>query len=915
MRARGTSLASVIVRVDDLIHRNVAGTTMHTPALSDRRGATPFRYYAWPGDEVLTALQTTRSGLTESEAIRRLDQYGLNRLDPAPPVSALRILRDQLSGIVVLLLIAAGVVSLLLGDRIEAAAIAAVLVINTLIGFSTELRARRAMEALLQLDSSHASVIRDGQLRTVPADTIVPGDIVRLDAGERVPADARLLEATEFQTDEAALTGESLPVSKRSDERLQDDTPLAERRTMVYKSTMVPSGTALAVVTETGAATEIGRVGTLVAGVEERRTPLEVRLDALGRRLAWIAIGVAGLIAILAGIQGAPLWLVLEMGIALAVAAVPEALPAVATIALAVGVHRMARRNALVRRLPAVEALGSTTVICTDKTRTLTTGLMTAVRLWTPDLDVSLDESEASGHEGVRRVLEAAALASRPQPVVADGERRGDPVDRAILSAAHRAGIDRTALVRQWPQVGLVPFASDRKLMASFHQVNSAPVIYAKGAPRQILDLCESLSIAGHLLPLEADRRQKLRALNETLARSGLRVLAVAKGESGEPSLAGVRALTFLGFIGLADPPAPGVKDAIARLRRAGLRTLMLTGDQRATASAVGRELNLVDDDHGIVDARELDRLSEAQLAARLEDVSGFSRITPEHKLMLVRALQARGDIVAMLGDGVNDAPALRQADVGVAMGVRGTDVAKEAAAIVLQDDRFATVVAAVEEGRVIFDNIRKFVFYLFSCNLAEILVLFVAAVSGLPVPLLPLQILWLNMVTDTFPALALALEPGDDQVMNRPPRDPQEALLSRRFLLRVAFYGLLITAATVAAYALSLGDGEDKARTIAFMTLAFAQILHLGNARSDDAVLQPVRVVANPFALAAVAVSVMLQFVAVGYAPLANVLRVSSLDLGDWALVLAIAAIPAVAGQAIKIVTAKRRSITTQAR
>ena len=449
--------------------------------------------------------------------------------------------------------------------------------------------------------------------------------------------------------------------------------------------------------------------------------------------------------------------------------------------------------------------------------------------------------------------------------------------------------------------------------MASFHELNGGVVAYVKGAPRTILDLSESVAVAKEVRPIDADRRRQLEALNEALARRGLRVLAVATGRVAEPSFSGIRGLTFLGFIGLADPPAPGVKDTIARLRRAGLRTLMLTGDQRFTAEAVGRELNLVDDDHDILEARELDRLSETELADRLTHVSGFSRITPEHKLKMVSALQGRGEIVAMLGDGVNDAPALRQADVGVAMGVRGTDVAKEAAAIVLRDDRFETVAAAVEEGRVIFDNIRKFVFYLFSCNLAEILVLLVAALFGWPVPLLPLQILWLNIVTDTFPALALALEPGDADVMNRPPRDPQQAILSRRFLLRVAFYGLLITTSTVTAYGLTLDGAEEKARTVAFMTLALAQIFHLGNARSDAAVLQPARAVANVFALAAVGASVVLQFVAVGYGPLANVLRLSPLDRGDWMLVLALAALPAVMGQAIKVVAARRRWVRVE--
>lgn len=875
---------------------------MHTRALADNRGAMPFHYHAWAVDEVLTALQTSRSGLPEAEAVRRLQQYGLNRLEPPAPVSALRILRDQLTGVVVLLLMAAAVVSLLLGDRVEAVAIGAVLVINTLIGFSTELRARRAMEALLQLDSSRASVMRDGHLRSVAAAMLVPGDIVRLDAGERVPADARSLETVDLRTDEAALTGESLPVAKRANDALPEDTPLAERSTMVYKGTTVSGGTAMAVVTATGAGTEIGRVGTLVASVEEKRTPLELRLDALGRRLAWLAMAVAALVATVSALQGAPLGLVFEMGIALAVAAVPEALPAVATIALAVGVHRMARRHALVRRLAAVEALGSTTVVCTDKTRTLTTGLMTAVRLRTWDMDFRLnDDSEAWDDERVRGAFEVAALASRPQPVVAAGARGGDPVDDAMLAASRRAGLDRSRLVLQRPQVGLVPFSSERKLMASFHRVDDRLVVYTKGAPRHILHLSESMAVTEGVRPLDKQSRDKLMSFNEALAGGGLRVLALARGPATGPTLSGLRGLTFVGFVGLADPPAPGVKETIARLRRAGLRTLMLTGDQRHTAEAIGRELNLLDDNVDILDARELDKLSEKELDARLGHVAGFSRITPEHKLMLVRALQARGEIVAMLGDGVNDAPALRQADVGVAMGVRGTDVAKEAAAIVLQDDRFETVAAAVEEGRVIFDNIRKFVFYLFSCNLAEILVLLVAGLCGLPVPLLPLQILWLNMVTDTFPALALALEPGDPQVMNRPPRDPQEALLSRRFLLRVSFYGLLITASTLAAYVLALGGPEDKARTIVFMTLAFAQVLHLGNARSDEPVIQPARAFANPFALGAVALSIVLQLAAGYYQPIASVLKVVRLNLSDWLIVVGFAAIPAVVGQVMK--------------
>jgi len=860
-------------------------------------------WHSLPTDEVLRHFSTSRAGLDAAAAQRVLERVGANRLAPAQPTSALRILADQFRSVVVYLLIAAVGISFALGDRIESMAIAAVLAINTIIGFATEFRARRAMEALLQFDIAKATVIRSGQLRSVDAATIVPGDIIQIDIGRRVPADARLIETTDFRTDEAALTGESLPVSKRADELLEEGTPLADRTNMVYKGTTASAGTAIAVVTETGASTEIGRIGTLVSSIEQGRTPLERRLDELGSRLVWLALGVAALVAALGAWQGAPLGLVLELGIALAVAAVPEALPAVATIGLAVGVHRMARRHALVRRLPAVEALGSATVVCTDKTRTLTSGLMTLVRLWTAGRDVALHDESMRQHPAFLRALEVGALASRPQP---RGEEhavaQGDPVDAALLTAAERAGIDRSALVVQRPQEGIVPFSSDRKFMASFHRDGNGLVAYAKGAPRRILEMSESLLAESGVETLDKALRAKVLEMNEAMARDGLRVLALASGRVADATEPAVQRLTFVGLVGFADPPAEGVKDAIVRLRAAGLRTVMLTGDQRATAAAVGRELNLLSDDQVIIDGRELDTLSDSELTARLSQIGAFSRITPQHKLRLVQALQARGDIVAMLGDGVNDAPALRKADIGVAMGIRGTDVAKEAAAIVLQDDRFETVTAAVEEGRIIFDNIRKVVFYLFSCNVAEVFVLLFAALAGLPIPLLPLQILWLNMVTDTFPALALALEPGDADVMARPPRNPAEALLSRRFLVSVLFYGALITAATLGAFLLYADGAVRKAQTMAFMTLAFAQLFHLGNARAETPVLNLKRALSNPYAIGALALSIALQLLVVYADPLARILGVVPLAAREWLIVISFALVPAVVGQAIKL-------------
>jgi len=816
---------------------------------------------------VLASLATSRDGLSGAEAAARLAQYGRNQLTPAKPVSSVTLLVHQLTSVVVWLLAAATLIALFLGDHIEAAAIFAVLVINTLIGFVTELRARRAMEALLKLEATTATVVRDGVSSDIDAHLLVPGDIVLLDAGANVPADGRVIEEQELRTNEAALTGESMPVSKDAARALADDTPLADRKTMVYKGTAVSGGTARVVVTATGAATELGKIGTLVEGVHEERTPLEIRLDALGRRLIWVALGVAALVAGLGAMQGAPLGLVIETGLALAIAAVPEALPTVVTIALAVGMRRMARRNALVRRLPAVETLGSTTVVCTDKTLTLTTGEMTLARVWIAGGEVPLRKAPP-------RLLRTAVLASGA----------ADPMDDAILAAGKTLGVSRDALALERPARGAIPFSSERKYMASFHEPGKTnPVEYSrsgqltvhvKGAPGRLLEM--SSALADNTGPRELDEalRQHVRDGNAALAREGLRVLAFASGRVDAANEAAIKDLTFEGLAGFVDPPAEGVKEAIATLKGAGLRTIMITGDQKLTADAIARELGV----DGV-----------------------YSRVSPEEKLRIVEELQGQGEVVAMLGDGVNDAAALKRADVGVAMGRRGTDVAKEAAAIVLQDDRFGTVAAAVEEGRVIYTNIRKFVFYLFSCNLAEVLVLLGAGVAVLPLPLLPLQLLWLNMLTDTFPALALAMEPGDKDVMQRPPRSPKEAILSPSFLLSVLFYASLITAATLAAYLWALDNAPRKAVTMAFMTLAFAQVLHLGNARSAGAVVRPASIVSNPWAIAGAGLAIGLQLVAMFYAPLRDLLELVPLDGREWIVTAGCAAAPAVIGQVIK--------------
>jgi len=870
-------------------------------------------WHALDAAEALGKLGSDAGGLDAAEAARRLARFGPNRLEHRPPRSALRILAAQFESLVVALLVAAALVAFLLGDRVEAGAIAVVLAINTLIGFTVELRARRAMDALLRFEVPIAKVLRGGDVVEVDGSDLVPGDVVSLEEGDYVPADARLIDAAELRVNEAPLTGESMPVHKRHAPPPAEDAPLADRTSMVYAGTSVYVGRAVAVVVATAADTEIGRIGTLVAEVEEPKTPLEVRLDELGRRLVGLAVGVAAVVAGLGVIQGAELGRMVEVGIALAIAAVPEGLPAVATIALAVGLRRMARRNALVRRLAAVEALGATTVVCTDKTGTLTAGQMTAVVVVRGGevIDVSGTGYDAVGGFSAKggsldprsvawltRLLDAAALTSRAH-FTEEGALVGDPTDAALDVLARKGGVDAEALLERLPLERDVPFSSERLASASVHRVRGGELVtFVKGGPAKVLDMCA----------IDPEARRQAVEDNERLAARGLRVIALASGTGDAPG-----GLEFLGLVGIIDAPAEGVPETIAALRGAGIRTVMITGDQRATAEAVARELGVMSHGERSIDGRELHALGDTELARATEPIAVFSRVSPADKLRIVQSLQARGEIVAMLGDGVNDAAALKRAEIGVAMGGRGTDVAKETAAIVLQDDRFPTVAAAVEEGRVIFENIRKFVFYLFSCNVAEVLVLLVAGLAGLPLPLLPLQILWLNLVTDTFPALALALEPAEPDVMKRPPREPQAAIVSGRFVRAMLWCAALISASTIAAYVWGLrGQEPERAVTIAFMTLALAQLFHLGNARSRGPVLGWRRATANAWALGAVPLVILLQLVAVYWPPLAALLRTVPLEGREWLVIVALSAVPAVVGQLTQVAQRRRRSATT---
>ena len=890
-------------------------------------------WHAAAPEEVLAALGARGEGLSAEEAERRRRRYGPNSLVVSAPVSAWRILLDQLRSLVMALLGGAAVVALAVGEVLDAVVIAAVLAVNVALGFWTEWGARRAMESLKRLQVPRATVVRGGRELSIDAAGLVPGDVVVVEAGEAVPADGRLLSATELRLVEAPLTGESFPVDKAV-AAVPAEAPLAERTSMVYKGTLVAAGRGRAVVTATGARTEVGRISQLVQETEEERTPLEQRLDALGGRLVWVTLAAAAVVAAIGILRGGSTWLMVETGLALAVAAVPEGLPVVATIALAVGMRRMARRRALVRRLPAVESLGSTTVVCTDKTGTLTAGEMTVTALWAGGREVEVGGAgyglEGRFTEGGREVdprsdpalaaaLRVGALVNRAGLDEGPGGRvavHGDPTEVALLVAARKAGLAREELLAEEPEVGELPFSSERMLMATFHRRGADSVVaYVKGAPGRLVELSSGTLTADGVRPLGPDGRQAILDENRRMAERGLRVLAVALRElpagatPGEPALA---ELVFVGLVGLSDPPAAGVRETIARLHGAGVRTVMLTGDQRVTAEAVARQLGVLRPGDETADGRELAGLAPEELAARVGRIAAYCRVTPADKLEVVRALQARGEIVGMLGDGVNDAPALKRADVGVAMGIRGTEVAKETADVVLADDRFETVAAAVEEGRVIFDNIRKFIFYLFSCNLSEVSVLLLGVLLGLPLPVVPLQILWLNLVTDVFPALALAVEPAEPDVLRRPPRHPQAAILSRGFLTLIGGYGLAMTVVVLGAFAWALASPETslgRARTIAFMTLALSQLFHVFNARSAEPVLFGRRLLENRWVWGAVALTLGLQLAVVYHPGLSRLFHTEPLAAGEWLVVLGASLVPLLAGQLYKIARQRRPS------
>ncbi len=889
--------------------------------------------------DVCQALEVSPTeGLSDSAVKTRQKQFGKNRLRQTEQQSAWTILINQFESLVVLLLVAAAIASYAFGQWVDGTAILGVVLINAALGFFTELKAVRSMEALQEMGKVTTKVRREGQAREISAEELVPGDIVVLDSGDIISADLRLIEAQKLQANESPLTGESVPVSKQVEPLEDEEVPLAERANMLFKGTSLTRGAGEGVVVTTGMETELGAISSLVEEAQGEDTPLEERLDQLGQRLIWVTLGIAALVRLIGLIRGQELFIIIETAIALAVAAIPEGLPIVATIALGRGMHRMAKRNALINHLAAVETLGGTNVICTDKTGTLTENQMTVTTylLESAQIEVGGEGLEQEGHftldgdpldpqqnEPLRRALEVGVLcsnASLPATEEAEtGDVIGDPVEVALLVAGAKAGIRRQDILERIPEAREETFDPEVKMMATFHhqQEEGQYRVAVKGAPEAVLEACHHiLSQEGQQQELTAEARQQWQQKNLDMAASGHRLLALAEKTVHSVEADPYQQLTFLGLVSLFDPPREAVREAINACQAAGIKVVMATGDQAVTARSIGQAVGLIDheeDEAEILQGQELaqvDGLPPEKLD-RIVKAPILARVSPEQKLKLIEAHQKSGAIVAMTGDGVNDAPALKKADIGVAMGQRGTQVAKEAADMVLQDDAFSTIVVAIEQGRIIFSNIRKFIVYHLSGNVSQIIAVGAASAFGAPLPLLPLQILFLNVGIDVFPALALGVGPGSPGMMQRAPRDPDEPIMTRGHWYALAGYGFLLATAVLVAFALALlwlGVETKQAVTISFLTLGLAKLWHVFNLREQDSNWLSNEITRNRYVWGALALCIGLLLLAVYLPGLNSILKVVNPGLNGWSLALAVSFIPLVIGQIPKFMAGSSR-------
>jgi Ca2+-transporting ATPase len=890
-------------------------------------------------DEVLSAWDTDlHNGIAGHLVEERLQRYGPNQLEERSTTTPLRLFLSQFTDFIILVLIGAAIISGFLQEWVDAIAILVIVVLNGIIGFIQEYRADKAIEALKKLAAPMATVVRDGFPQAVVSDQLVPGDLVLLEAGHVVPADARIVEANNLRIDEASLTGESEPVDKQVASVEDEDAALADRDNMAYRGTMVAYGKAKSVVVATGMATELGRIAEMVQSFDKESTPLQRQLDRVGRLLVYIVLGVCGIILGLGVLKGDPPVLMFLTAVSLAVAAIPEGLPAVVTISLSLGVRRMVERNALVRRLPSVQTLGAATVIATDKTGTLTENAMNVRNILLADrlIDVTGDGYRPEGtfqsdsrtaetdDPDLEMVLRIGALCNDAQLVQEDGTWRilGDPTEGALLTMAAKGGVWRNESEEEFQFLDEISFDSGRKRMSSIWRTPEGMVrAYVKGAPDVILELCDNLQVSGEAVPLEEWKRSEILDANAQLARNAMRLLALAYRDLAPESGPGWQAsevenhLTLAGLVAMMDAPRPEAKSAVEKCKKAGITVVMITGDQRDTAVAIAKELSLFGDDDVVLQGKELEAIDDQKLAEVVEDTRIYTRVSPEHKLRIVRALKSRDHIVAMTGDGVNDAPALKEADIGIAMGITGTDVAREASEMILMDDNFASIVDAVEEGRAIFDNIRRSIQFLLSCNVGEVLTMFVASILNMGLPLLPIQILWINLATDSLPALALGVEDSEPGTMERPPRDRREGVINREMGMMVAFQGLIIGAVTLGAFVLEryvFGGEIERARVMAFSASIFAQNVHAFNLRSQRESVFKLGLFSNRWLVVAFLTVIALEVMVIYVPFLQPIFKTMPLTWTDWGIVVALGIVPLIVMEPVKLI---RNALDARAR
>jgi len=851
-------------------------------------------------------------GLSDAEARARLERYGPNKLKGKKKKTLPAMFLEQMKDMLIYVLLGAAVITVVVGEYMDAVIILAVVILNGIIGVLQEHKAEKAIEALQQMTTPRTLVRRGGEVMEIPSEELVPGDIVLLDAGRYVPADLRLIESANLQIEESALTGESVPSDKRADAVHEDaDTPVGDRSNMAFMSTLVTYGRGEGVVVATGMETEVGKIAKILDEDADSMTPLQKRLEQLGKTLGLVAIGICVLIFAIGLLQGRNLLDMFLTAISLAVAAIPEGLPAIVAIVLALGVTRMSKINAIVKKLPAVETLGSVTVICSDKTGTLTQNKMTVTRHFT------LSEGEEPPLDMIRTFM----LCS--DATYENGQGTGDPTEIALLAFGGRHGLSKRSLDAEYPRVGEFPFDSGRKLMSTLNKTKDGYRVNTKGALDRLMQVCGTAVVNGEVVPLTDELKQRCMEAAEAMAADALRVLGAAYKDADRilPQNEMESGLTLLGFVGMIDPPREEVKDSIAEAKAAGITPVMITGDHQSTAVAIAKELGIASSAEESMTGAEIDKLTDEAFAEKIRNIRVFARVSPEHKVKIVKGFKAHGHIVSMTGDGVNDAPSLKNADIGVAMGITGTDVAKGASDMILTDDNFTTIVHAVREGRTIYANIKKAVTFLLTCNFGEIVAILFSILFFWPLPLLATQILWINLVTDTLPAIALGVDPAEKDVMRRKPRDPKEGFFAGGAAWRAVLGGFLIGTLTIIAFGIGLAEhgyglwSDDipeeamvYARTMAFVVIASSQLFYALAKRSHDKSVFQIGVFSNKLLIGAILAGLALQFAAVSIPPLARAFRVQFLSPADWLLVLGLSLMPLAVNEIIKLFTRMMR-------